>query len=207
MFFRTFMALFVFAAAAQAQAPQQFTEGSDYARLAKVMPVSTGKQIEVIEFFSYSCIHCAELDPHLQRWKTSKPDNIKLVYLPVSFGPEHDIAARAFLAAETMGVLDKTHKATFDSRFVDRKNLRTIEEYADLYASKGVDREKFLATARSFAVNTKLNRAKKLAVEYHIDSTPTLIVDGRFKLLPKGFGSVPELINFVAEKAAAERSN
>lgn len=209
MFARTFTALLFVASISQAQAqvpaPAQFTEGVDYNRLAKTMPVSTGEQIEVIEFFSYACIHCAEIEPHLIRWKASKPDNVKLVYQPAAFSPEYEVAARAFFAAEVMGTLEQTHKATFDARFIERKPMSTIEAYADLYASKGVDRAKFLATAKSFAVNNKLARSKKLAVEFDVSVTPTLIVDGKYKLNVKGFGNVPELINFVAAKAAAER--
>ena len=211
MFARIFSALLFVSSVAQAQvmapAPRQFTEGVDFVRLAKTMPVSTGEQIEVIEFFSYACIHCAEIDPHLARWKASKPDNIKIVYQPAAFNPEWELAARAFLAAETMGMLDKTHKATFDARFIERKPLTTIEQYADLYASKGVDREKFLATAKSFGVNSKLARSKKLAIEFDVSVTPTLIVDGKYKLNAKSFGEVPDLINFVAAKAAAERGS
>lgn len=209
MFARIFAAaLFVSATAqAQVQAPQPFNEGVDYVRLAQAMPVSTGEQIELIEFFSYACIHCAEIDPHLQRWKASKPENIKLVLYPASFNPDWELAARAFFASEAMGTLEQTHKISFDARYVERKTFPTIESYADLYASKGVDRDKFLAVAKSFAVNNKLARSKKLALDFDVSVTPTLIVDGKYRLIPKGFGQVPELINFVAAKAAAERGS
>jgi thiol:disulfide interchange protein DsbA len=209
MFARILAATLLFAGAAQAQvqSPQPFTEGVDYARLARVMPVSTGEQVEVIEFFSYACIHCAEIEPHLQRWKASAPANAKLVYYPAVFNADWELAARAFYASETMGTLEQTHKATFDARFVERKAFPTIESYADLYATKGVDRSKFLAVAKSFAVNNKLARSKKMALEFDVSVTPTLIVDGKYRLIPKGFAQVPELINFVVAKAAAERGS
>jgi thiol:disulfide interchange protein DsbA len=208
MFARIFPALLFVASATQAQVPRVFAEGTDFVRMGKTMPVSTGEQIEVIEFFSYACIHCAEIDPHLARWKaTSKPENVKLVYMPAVFSAEWEIAARAFFASELMGTLEQTHKATFDTRFIERKPLANIEAYADLYASKGVDRAKFLATAKSFGVNTKIARSKKLALEFDVSVTPTVVIDGKYKLIVKGFGEVPELINFVAAKAAAERGS
>ena len=40
-------------------------EGKDYARLKNPQPTETGKKIEVIEFFSYGCPHCADLEPHV----------------------------------------------------------------------------------------------------------------------------------------------
>ena len=40
-------------------------------RLANPQPVETGKKIEVIEFFSYGCPHCAALEPYLDTWLAS----------------------------------------------------------------------------------------------------------------------------------------
>ena len=42
-------------------------EGKEYARLKNPLPVETGKKIEVIEFFSYGCPHCADLEPSCRR--------------------------------------------------------------------------------------------------------------------------------------------
>ena len=49
--------------------------GQQYARIKNPVPVQTGKKIEVIEFFSYGCPHCADLEPVMQGWmKTMPPD-------------------------------------------------------------------------------------------------------------------------------------
>ena len=40
-------------------------------RLENPQPVETGKKIEVIEFFSYGCPHCGELEPHPAGWLKS----------------------------------------------------------------------------------------------------------------------------------------
>ena len=48
-------------------------EGKNYARIRNPQPVETGKKIEVIEFFSYGCPHCAELEPHLDAWLAKQP--------------------------------------------------------------------------------------------------------------------------------------
>lgn len=187
-----------------AQAPRTYVEGTDYIRTGKPMPVSTGERIEVLEFFAYTCVHCAEMEPHLQRWKAEHKGTGQLVYMPALFGPD-EVASRAHFAAAALGKLDVTHKATFDARFIERQNFTTLEQFADFYASKGVDRAKFLATAKSFGVNAKIAQARKAAKEYAIDSTPTLIVDGKFILKPKTFAEAPALIDHVVALAAAER--
>ena len=41
-----------------------FKDGSDYRRLARPVPVDAAAgQIEVLEFFSYSCVHCYRFEP------------------------------------------------------------------------------------------------------------------------------------------------
>ena len=46
----------------------EVVEGKDYVRLKNAQPVETGKKIEVIEFFSYGCPHCNDLEPILDAW-------------------------------------------------------------------------------------------------------------------------------------------
>lgn len=196
----------LFSGLALAQAPAQFVEGADFERIARAFPVTTGDKVEVLEAFSYSCIHCAEANPHVKRWQQTAPEHAQLVLMPIPWNPDWELAARAYLAAEVLKVLDKTHQATFDARWQQRRTLATAEDYADLYAELGVDRAKFLATFKSFAVNTKIARNNKLAGEHGISTTPTFIIDGKFRLNPKSHSDLPELINFVVAKALAERS-
>jgi protein-disulfide isomerase len=62
---------------------------------------------------------------------------------------------------------------------------------------------------KSFTVVGKVNRAKQLAGAYNIQSTPTVIVDGKFitgsEKLPQGHASMPAAIDAMVQKARAER--
>lgn len=194
------------AGVAAAQTPARFIEGADFVRIDRAFPVTTGDKVEVLEAFSYSCIHCAEANPHVKRWQTAAPANAQLVLMPIPWNPDWEVAARAYFAADILKALDRTHQATFDARWQQRKTLATAEDYANIYAELGVDRAKFLAAFKSFAVNTKVARNNKLAGEYGISSTPTFIIDGKFRLNPKSHADLPDLINFVVDKAAAERA-
>lgn len=197
--------LVVFASWTHAQTPPQFVEGADFQRVERAFQVTTGDKIEVLEAFSYSCIHCAEAAPHVDRWKSTAAANAQLVLMPIAWNPDWELAARAYYASELLKSLDKTHRATFDARFQQRRTLATAEDYATFYAELGVDRAKFLSAFKSFGLNTKIARVNKLAGEYGISSTPTFIVDGKYRLNPKSFAELPALIDFVVAKAAAER--
>ena len=70
IFTRGLAAGFVLAVAAAfvavtAAGAQELQEGKNYFRFKAPLPVETGRKIEVIEFFSYGCPHCADLEPIL----------------------------------------------------------------------------------------------------------------------------------------------
>jgi thiol:disulfide interchange protein DsbA len=54
---------------------------------------------------------------------------------------------------------------------------KVISEWA---AKHGLDRDKFMAIYRSDETRRKVERARRQTLEYDIQGTPTLVVDGRF---------------------------
>ena len=82
---RAMLVLVAVAALAVGTASAQLTEGKNYARIANPQPVETGKKIEVIEFFSYGCPHCAELEPYLDTWLAKQPQDVAFRRVPVMF--------------------------------------------------------------------------------------------------------------------------
>ncbi|MCX7034799.1 MAG: thiol:disulfide interchange protein DsbA/DsbL [Arenimonas sp.] len=157
-------------------------EGIDYIVLPEPQPTFGTGGVEVAEVFAYTCIHCANLQPAINAWKQTLPDGVRFRYVPGAFGGPSDNFARGFFAAETMGLLDKTHDGVFKAFFVERKfQTGSLEEIADHYASAGADREAFLSTMNSFAVTAKVNRARQFALRTTVDATPTMIINGKYK--------------------------
>src|SRR4051795_12470090 len=66
-------------------AAQELQEGKQYARIKNPLPVEPGKKIQVIEFFSYGCPHCADLEPEMQNWMKTVPADVQFVRVPVMF--------------------------------------------------------------------------------------------------------------------------
>ncbi|GAB2489318.1 thiol:disulfide interchange protein DsbA/DsbL [Arenimonas alkanexedens] len=188
-----------------AKAPR---EGTDYVVLAEPQPTYlSGTGIEVAEVFAYTCIHCANLQPTLDLWKPTLADDVRFIYVPAAFGGPGDNFARGFFAAETMGLLDKTHNETFQAFFVDRKfKTAEPEEVADHYASLGADRDTFLSTMQSFAVTAKLNRARQFALRTGVQATPTIIVAGKYSASMTGDRGPAGLVETVDWLVARERA-
>lgn len=195
------------AAAAMQAVPPRY--GTDYEILPVPQPTYGSGKIEVAEVFGYTCIHCAHLQPSVDTWKPTLASDVRFEYVPGVFGGVWDNFARAYFAAQIMGVQDKTHDAIFKAIHIER-SIKTgdLPEIADLYAKQGVDREKFLATMQSFAVTAKLNRAKQFALRTGVTGTPTMIVAGKYRVsVPqdRGFEGMLSTVDFLLgyERAAA----
>ncbi|MFO1302386.1 MAG: thiol:disulfide interchange protein DsbA/DsbL [Burkholderiales bacterium] len=199
------LALAAFAAGASAQG---FAEGTNYVRLKTPVPVETGKNIEVIEFFSYGCPHCGELEPMLQNWLKTKPADVTFRRIPVMFQPRWENLAKAYYTLEALNE-DKLTPEVFVAIHSRSAPLWNEKDFLDWAASKGVDRAKAQELMSSFGIVGKVNRAKQLAQAYQIQSVPTIIVDGKFTTGPErlsgGHAAVPGAIDALVQKARAER--
>ncbi|MFO1315988.1 MAG: thiol:disulfide interchange protein DsbA/DsbL [Burkholderiales bacterium] len=201
-----FCAAAAFAAGAGAQG---LAEGTQYLRIKNPQPVESGKNIEVIEFFSYGCPHCGELEPHLQSWLKNKPADVTFRRIPVMFQPRWEGLARVYYTLDALGEEAKLTPEVFTA--VHGKGLQLWDEkvFLDWAAAKGLDRKKVEDMWKSFGVAGKVNRAKQLAGAYQIQSVPTIIVDGKFttgpERLPNGHAGVPATVDALVAKARAER--
>jgi len=159
-------------------------------------PVATAEagKVEVVEVFSYACPHCAHFQPYADELKGKLPKGVAFRYLPAVFHESWEPFARAYYAAESLGVLDKVHQATFDALHRDRKPLGDIQSLASFYGSLGVDPKLFLSTAQSFVVDGRLASGQAQAQKYGIDGTPTLIVNGKYRITGASAGGLPQMV-------------
>jgi protein dithiol oxidoreductase (disulfide-forming) len=163
---------------AQAQA---FKEGSDYLLLDKPAPTEVpAGQVEVVEFFWYSCPHCNAFEPQLEAWTKKAPKDVTLRRVPVSFRPDFEPQQRLFYVLEGMGKVDELHKKVFYAIHVDKQPLNT-EALLTAWAEKqGISKAKFTEMYNSFSVSTKARKATQLQNLYKVDGVPALGIGGRY---------------------------
>ena len=90
----------------------------------------------------------------------------------------------------------------------EHRNLDSDQRLAEWVEGEGHSAQDVLDTYDSFAVNTKLNYAKTMTKKYDIQGVPAIIVDGKYRTsvsLAGDSDTLFEVINFLVEKAAAER--
>jgi len=122
---RWLMCLLVIPMVACAQSDALYKEGEHYAALSKPVATSDATKIEVVELFWYGCPHCYSLEPLVDRWKAQRPADVKFVRMPAVLNKSWEVHARAYFAAEALGVLDKTHQALFEELHVKRNPIFT----------------------------------------------------------------------------------
>jgi len=183
--------------AADAPAPAAWEEGKNYFLVDPPQPTASGDKVEVLEVFSYACPHCAHFQPTAEEIKKSLPAGAVFTYMPAVFNPSWEPYARAYYTAESLGVVDKTHQDLFDALHRDHLPMRTIDDLAGFYAQHGVDKAKFLATSASFEVESKLQRAAQIVKADGVDGTPSIIVDGKYRVTGTSAGGYPQMVQIV----------
>ena len=165
---------------AQAQA-KAFKEGSDYLMLDKPAPTEVpAGQVEVVEFFWYSCPHCNTFEPQLEAWTKKAPKDVALKRVPVSFRPDFEPQQRLFYVLEGMGKVEELHKKVFYAIHVDKQPLNTEALLAAWAEKQGINKAKFVEMYNSFSVGTKVRKATQLQNLYKVDGVPALGVGGRY---------------------------
>ena len=191
-----------------------WTEGTNYVRVTppQQTTVPAGK-VEVMEVFSYACPACNVFQPVMEKLRGALPPNAQLTFLPAAFNPQEDwpMFQRAYLTAQALGIAERTHQAMFDAVWKsgelgittsDGKRLKdplpSIADAARFYARvAGVDPQQFLAMANSFGIDSKMRAADAQILAMHVDATPTLIVNGKYRVIRDELKSNDELIELV----------
>ncbi|MCF7750452.1 thiol:disulfide interchange protein DsbA/DsbL [Bacillus subtilis subsp. subtilis] len=183
--------------------------GTDYVLIENGQPFqpAAGK-IEVAEIFGYVCPACAAFQPLIGPWKAGLPSDVNFVYVPAMFGGTWDNYARAFYAAQSMGLQDKTHEAMYSAIHAEQtlkgeRGRDSVEDIAAFYAKHGADAKQFASTMSSFAVNAKTNAAKQFAQRSNITGTPSVIVNGKYLVKGKSF---PDMLRIADHLIARERA-
>lgn len=206
---------------AAAQGSTNWTEGRNYFLVTPPRPTTVGpSKVEVTEVFSYGCPACNLFLPTMHKLVKSLPPNAVVTYIPAAFnaGEDWPMFQLAYYTAQSLGVAEQTHDAMFDavwntgemgiedpSTHSLKSHLPTIEDAAKFYnRHAGVPVDKFIAASKSFSVDVKVRAAEDAMVAYKIDRTPTIIVNGKYRLQVESAGGDQQVIELVKWLVAKE---
>lgn len=184
--------------------------GVDYVEIPDGGPFEAADgRIEVVEAFSYVCHHCADFEPVLEAWARRLPADVRLERVPAGFASAWVPYAQAYYAAESLGVLDRTHAGLFvalhEKRSLPMQNAAP-EEIAVYFAEHGVPAEQFVAAMRKPEIEARLERARQYLMRSGVDGTPTLIVAGKYRVRGRTHDDILRIADhLIARERAARR--
>jgi thiol:disulfide interchange protein DsbA len=185
--------------------------GTDYVEIPNGQPYAPlNGQIEVVEVFGYVCPACARFAPEVSAWKKKQPADVRVTYVPVVFGPVWAPYGKAFYAAQAKGLVDKTHDAVFSAIHLQRslpgegKPPADPAQIAQWYAQYGVDAKEFVSLMNSFGTNSQVARGMQFAKNAGAESTPTIIVNGKYRVT--GGQTYADVLRIAYHLVAMERA-
>jgi thiol:disulfide interchange protein DsbA len=202
-------------------AQAQWVEGKNYFTINPALrtTVPPGK-VEVTEVFSYGCPHCSEFRPIAKQLKASLPPNAVFTLVPASFNTTEDwpMFQRAYVTAEVLGVAERAHDGIFDAVWKDgslavldlqtnrlKNPVPSIEDAARVYNKlTGVPVDKFVTVSQSFAVEVKMKADDAYLIHGQIDSTPTIVVNGKYRFTTESAGGADQVLQLAKFLVAKE---
>jgi thiol:disulfide interchange protein DsbA len=193
-------------AATAAPAP---VEGTDYEVIDGGKPFAPVKgKVEVVEVFGYTCPHCAHFQPQIAKWQARNAKQVSFVPMAAPFGGFWTPYAKAFYAAQELGVATRSHDAMFLALHTDGTlPLRnpSVDEIASFYARYGVDAQRFTSTYDSAQVQARMDKAEQFIRTSGVEGTPTLVVNGKYRILGRSFDDTLRIADQLVARERATR--
>ena len=191
---------------ASAAMAEDYVEGTHYQRITPALRTSSAEQIEVVEFFAYSCGHCYTFEPMLREWASQQSEDVRVAPSPVVWNDAFRPHARAFYAAQALGVLEDVHGAIFAAIHVDRQRLASDRDIKKVFVDNGVDAAEFDRAFKSFGVGSQVQQAEARAKSARVSGTPGLMIAGKYRINPRDAGGHANMLKIAEYLIAKERA-
>lgn len=183
-----------------------YVEGENYDLITPAVRTADPQKIEVVEFFWYGCGHCYTFEPVIVQWKKTLAADVQFHGSPAMWNKPMELHARAYYAAEVLGVLDTMNPILFQAMNVDGKRLATEAEIQALFVANGVAAEDFSKAFSSFGVSSQVKQAAARARAAQITGTPALMVNGKYHISTRKAGSQADMLKVADFLIAKERA-
>lgn len=184
-----------------------YVEGKDYVILAEPLKTTGATKIEVIEAFAYPCDACFNFEPIFESWIKKQQPDVVIVRSPVSFHPTWTPYQRGYYTVQGLNLKEDINMDIFNAIHVQHKELNSAQAWADFLATYGVDKKTVIKKYDSLSVTSQIQQADARTADYKVDSTPTLIVEGKYKVSNhlSSYDEVLKVTQFLVDKVRAER--
>ena len=177
-----------------------------YELITPPQPTDTPDKVEVVEVFWYGCPHCFKFLPNMEKYEKGKPDYVAVRRMPAIFRDSWVVHARAFYTADLLGVEKQIRRPLFEAIHLRKQPLDNRKDLMKFFEKYGVSNDDFNKTYDSFAVQTLLRKSQVMQQRYGVRGTPTVIVNGKYRVSASLAGSRENVIKVIEALVERERT-
>lgn len=180
---------------------------SGYELIEKPQPIPDNGKFYVEEFFLYSCPHCYDLEPALERWLETKSKDVTFERVPAILGKQWGAYAHVYYVMEHNGFIEKSHRPMFDAIHKQGKFMNNLPELTPFLAQYGMSEAevKKAFTETDPAVADKVKKALLRISAYQLSSVPTFVVNGKYKVSATTAGGQDKIFKVIDRIIQKER--
>lgn len=157
-----------------------FVEGKDYMAITN-SETNPPAPRSLVEFFSFGCPWCYQLEPALRQWLENNKD-IQFSRVPVVFNKDWELFAKAYYAANLLHISDKMDNALFVAIQKDKKTLTSNTAMIDFFTEQGVSKDIAVsAFNHSTLVTMKIKESNRLMSAFRIQAVPAFVINNKYK--------------------------
>ena len=164
-----------------------------YEVIGSIEKLKGAKQVEMTEFFNYSCGHCYRFLETSKKLHAKFKDKLHHKKYPIYWGQQTAFPAKAFYITDELGLEEKFTQELFDTNFKLHINIfqpRIIQRLSQHYKIEQEIRDGM----KSPVIEAKVNESLALANKYNANETPTIILNKVLKITPSISGGTTEMM-------------
>ena len=158
----------------------EFVAGEHYEVIETAERRRPGAKIEVVEYFSYACVHCKNFDPMIHDWLATIPENVEFTRVPVTFSPQWVMLAQTYYTMVALDILDENHDRVFRRIHNSGRMFGSPEDVADFMDGNGTTAAEFLEAWNGPEVRRMLREGEAAQREVVVTAVPALAVNGAY---------------------------
>ena len=169
------------------------------------------KVINVSEYFTYICPGCYKLEPKLEKWLTSKPEDVNFTKVPIAFSSKKlKNQAKGYYIAKHYGKDIEYSKMMFNNIQNKHIAMDSEDEIMALLVSLGIEQTNVEDGMKSFALDLQLRHDEEKIIKRKIFEMPTFMVNYAYKANPQtagGYDKVFKVIDHLLEMTRNKTKN